>query len=150
MQLERCYGWIRSHREFFVDLIRIYLGLGLFIKGIFFFMHPEALSGPVQGSWMAPLARAVPYVHVLAGLLLASGFLARLAAVVQIPIVLAALAAVNLPNMQGIQAREAVEFSALTLFLLVLLAIWGAGPLALRFRGRTNASTTQSTGGWLH
>ncbi|HEV8542534.1 MAG TPA: DoxX family protein, partial [Verrucomicrobiae bacterium] len=150
MQLERCYGWIRSHREFFVDLIRIYLGIGLFIKGIFFFMHPEALAAPVQGSWMAPLALAVPWVHVLGGLLLASGIFARLAALVQIPIVLAALMSVNLPRMSGMQAREAVEFSALTLFILVLLAIWGAGPLSVPFARRATASRAHSTGGWLH
>src|SRR5947209_5015999 len=127
MMFQRASEWIRSQTGFAVDIVRIYLGIGLLIKGVFFLVHPDALLANAA-SFPPGIVRAVPYIHLLGGALLAAGFLTRVAALVQIPIVAGALVAVHLPNMTSMQAREAFEFSSLTLFLLVLIAIWGAGP----------------------
>jgi putative oxidoreductase len=130
MTLHHASYWLRSHRGFIADLVRIYLGIGLLIKGVFFLMHPEALSASA-GSLPATWVSFVPYVHILGGFFLALGLATRVAAILQVPIVAAALFAVHLPNMSTMAAREAFEFSSLTLFLLVLIAIWGGGPLSL-------------------
>ena len=50
--------------------------------------------------------------------------------------------------MTNIQAREAFEFSALTLFLLILIAMWGGGPLAFEHRIMAKRKTVQSES-WL-
>lgn len=140
--LNRCYQWIGAHRPLFVDLVRIYLGIGLFIKGIFFLRHPELLPS-LANSGLAPFARTVPYIHIIAGLLMALGILTRLAAAVQIPLVAVALFAIHLPNSTSMQLREGIEFSGLTLFLLILIALWGAGPLSL-LHGRRTPTAPQS------
>jgi putative oxidoreductase len=130
---------VKSYRAFFVDLIRIYLGVGLAIKGVFFLLHPETLR---TGAASLPpaLVGMVPYIHLAGGILLAVGLVTRVAALIQIPVVAGALVAVNLPRMTGMAAREAFEFSALTLLLLVLIALWGGGPLSLDHKLRTKAS----------
>ena len=130
MTYDRASIGLRSHRAFIADLVRIYLGLGLLIKGIFFLSHPDSLSS-AAGSLPPSAVSLVPYIHIFGGALLALGLATRVAALMQIPVVAGALFAVHLPRMSGMQMREAFEFSALTLFLLMLIAIWGGGPLSM-------------------
>jgi uncharacterized membrane protein YphA (DoxX/SURF4 family) len=147
MKYNQFREWIHAHADLLVELIRIYLGLGLLVKGVFFFFHPNLLVVPAQNAWLAPYLRLVPYLHTVGGLLLALGVFTRLAALVQLPILFAAVFLVNLPRMSGLGGREGVEFSALVLFLLVLFVIWGSGPLSvLRFLKRTAAGELRS--GW--
>jgi len=148
MQLNRASLWIQSHRAYFPDILRIYLGIGLLIKGVFFVLHPEALSS-AEASLPSSIIRMVPFIHIVGGLLLAAGLLTRLAAIIQIPVVAGAVVAVNLPNMTGMQAREAFEFSTLTLFLLVLVAIWGGGPLSVDHKLAAKTGVLR-TGSWLN
>lgn len=134
MNTSRFVQWIDSHRNTLFDLIRIYLGIGLAVKGIFFLAHPELLQGgapPALQAWIG----LVPWLHMIGGAMLAAGVAPRLAALIQIPVVFAAVFFVNLPQMSGVRGREAVEFSALVLFLLVLIFMWGGGPLSL-MKGR--------------
>jgi putative oxidoreductase len=143
-------AWIQSHRDFFLDAIRIYLGVGLFIKGVFFLMTPAALAVAADSGWIATAAKAVPYVHIIGGAMLAAGVFTRIAALIQIPVVFVAVFFVNLPRMQGIQAREAVEFSALVLFLLAVFLVAGAGPLSFTRRwGARPAQPATSYGRWI-
>jgi putative oxidoreductase len=139
MQLERCKHWIHSHREFLVELVRIYLGAALFIRGVFFLLNPEMLRVPDGNAWLTGISAIVPYVHMVGGLLLALGILARTAALVQMPILFVATFFVNLPQMRGMEGREAIEFSALVLFLLAIFAVRGAGSLSLARRMKRGA-----------
>jgi putative oxidoreductase len=147
MTLERTSAWLHSHRGWFIDFVRIYLGLGLLIKGVFFLVHPESLAR-VAGSLPPSIVGLVPYAHIIGGLLLAAGIATRVAAIIQIPIVAGALLAVHLPNMTSVQTHEAFEFSSLTLFLLILIAIWGGGPLSLDRRIIARHKTVQNEN-WL-
>ena len=131
MNFKQCQAWIQSHQEGSIDLIRIYLGIGLFVKGVFFLIYPGQLALPAESDAFAAIAQAVPYVHIVGGLLLALGLWTRLAALSQIPILLGAVFLVHLPEMAGVAGREGVEFSALVLFLLVMIAVKGAGRLSL-------------------
>lgn len=131
MQLSRCKDWIQTHREFFLELIRIYLGLGLFIKGVFFLANPGFMAVSAGGGSLSSAVAVVPFVHMIGGLLLAAGFFARLAALSQIPVLFGATFFVNLRRMEGMGGREGIEFSALVLFLLVLFAVRGSGSLSL-------------------
>jgi putative oxidoreductase len=135
MNIKQCKTWIQAHEDIFMDLVRIYLGVGLFIKGIFFMMHRDYLIGLMDRSgnlWFAP-AGAAHYVvpaHLVGGVLLALGLLTRVAAVAQIPVLLGAIFYVYLPRMmqvEPVEARQNLEFSALVLFLLMLISIYGAG-----------------------
>src|SRR5688500_7514559 len=147
MSLRQAGLWIRSHRAFWADLIRIYLGIGLLIKGVYFLLNSDALL-KYADTLPASVVSIVPYIHIVGGLFLALGIVTRIAAILQIPVVAGALVAVNLPRMTGMATREAFEFSALTLFLLVLIAIWGGGPLALE-RKVARLHSAPLAQGWL-
>jgi putative oxidoreductase len=136
MKTRDVFFWARNHFEYFLDAVRIYLGVGLIFKGISFLTNGIAANESLGGTWLAEFAPIVPYAHVIGGAMLAAGVFSRIAALSQIPILLAAVFMVNAPRMDTIRGREAVEFSALVLFLLVLIAIKGAGPLALDRRLR--------------
>ncbi len=123
--------WINDNREVVVDLIRIYLGIGLFARGVLFAATPEGIEVLVDLSEFslasAALAHYVTFAHLLGGLMLAAGLLTRLASLVQIPVLAGAVFLVHLP--EGLlTADQSLEFAALVLFLLVVVFIFGGGP----------------------
>jgi len=137
-KFEQCQQWVETHRDVLLDCVRVYLGVGLFIKGLYFLMHPELFAqftNAAANSWLVPMARAVPYVHMLGGLLLALGVLTWLGALIQLPVLIGAVFFVNMPHMIDTEGREAVEFSALVLFLVCLIFLRsflpGANPLSI-------------------
>ncbi len=136
---KRMDDWADHHRGLFFDCIRIYLGVGLFLKAVYFLRHPtllQELLASSQDPWILPAATAhyVVGAHLVGGLLMAIGFLTRLAALVQIPALAGAVLYVHLPKSVQVTPRENLEFSALVLFLLVLVALRGGGPLSLDAR----------------
>jgi uncharacterized membrane protein YphA (DoxX/SURF4 family) len=146
MKTRDVLSWSQIHWDYFLDAVRIYLGIGLIIKGISFLTNGLASSELLAGTPLAGLAPIVPLAHIVGGALLAAGILTRLAAISQIPILFAAVFMVNAPRMDTIRGREAVEFSALVLFLLVLIAIKGAGPLSLARRFKRNEAVKPVSG----
>jgi uncharacterized membrane protein YphA (DoxX/SURF4 family) len=130
-------AWAESRREIWLDCVRIYLGLGLFARGLLlitntstgYFVdmlqrsgHPWVMTGLVL--------HYVMLAHFVGGGMLALGFLTRIAALVQIPILAGAVFVVH--RSDGLFAMgQSLEFSALVLFLLVLFLISGAGRLSL-------------------
>ena len=85
--------WVDEHRDLAFDLIRIYLGIGLFVKGLQFLSDREFLAraldsgvGNFRFDFMAAgLAHYIPLAHIGGGLLLAIGLLTRVAALFQLP-----------------------------------------------------------------
>ena len=123
--------WIESHRDVAFDLLRIYLGVGLLARGVLFLVRPETFTGLVsnaEASFLTSvgLMYVVAVVHIVGGAMLAAGLFTRLAALVQLPILVGAL---FLVHMQGglFTASQSLEFSALVLFLLILVFLHGSG-----------------------
>jgi len=55
LMLQQLNSWLDRYREIAFDLIRIYLGIGLFARGILFFMNAEsfvALLPQNAPSWL--------------------------------------------------------------------------------------------------
>jgi uncharacterized membrane protein YphA (DoxX/SURF4 family) len=125
--------WITEHRAIALDLVRIYLGVGLFVRGVLFAYENQGVGVLVDLSAFsvgsAALAHYVTFAHLFGGLLLAAGLLTRLAALVQIPILAGAVFLVHLE--QGLlTADQSLEFSALVFFLLVVVFVFGPGEWA--------------------
>jgi uncharacterized membrane protein YphA (DoxX/SURF4 family) len=123
--------WIEEHRAIGIDLVRMYLGVGLFVRGILFIAESRGISALVDLSQFsvasAALAHYVTFAHLVGGLMLAAGLLTRLAALTQIPILIGAVFLVHLQ--EGLLSpNQSLEFSALVLFLLVVTFVFGAGP----------------------
>ncbi len=117
-----------------LDLIRIYLGVGLMVRGGLFIGNPEVLVDFLKqsNSWLVPLAAAqyVVAAHLCGGILLALGLGTRLAAVAQIPPLLGAVLLVHLG--EGLlTGGQSLEFAALVLAMLGVFAIFGAGRLSV-------------------
>lgn len=123
--------WIRQNREVGIDLLRMYLGVGLFVRGVLFAATPQGIDVLVDLSEFslasAALAHYVTFAHLFGGLMLAAGLLTRLAALIQLPILAGAVFLVHLPG--GLLAPDqSLEFSALVFFLLVVVFVFGSGP----------------------
>jgi uncharacterized membrane protein YphA (DoxX/SURF4 family) len=136
-KLHELTAWAESRRELWLDCVRIYLGLGLFARGLLliynvrtdFFVNLLSRSGE---PWLlsAMLLHYVALAHFVGGALLALGFLTRLSALVQIPVLAGAVFIVH--RQDGLFALgQSLEFSALVLFLLCIIFVNGAGRLSL-------------------
>ncbi|HEU4583718.1 MAG TPA: DoxX family protein [Polyangiaceae bacterium] len=116
------------------DLMRAYLGIGLFVRGVLFVSEPELLLGYMQDvhTWILPyaLVHFVAVAHLCGGLMLAAGLLTRLAAATQVPIL---FGAVFLVHSSGglLNPGQSLEFSALVLALLIVYFIFGSGELSI-------------------
>ena len=136
--INECRRWIESHMDIVIDLVRMYLGVGLFVKGIYFLMHQGELKKLLEGAdnlafGQGAVAHYIIPVHLVGGLLLAIGLLTRLAALAQIPILIGAIFYIWLPEVLVFEQRQNLEFSALVLFLLTLIFVYGAGRFSLDY-----------------
>jgi putative oxidoreductase len=123
--------WLRS--DIGLDLLRVYLGVALVVRGALFVADPGVLIQGLQADeWLLPIVEGhlVALVHLVGGGLLAVGWLTRWAAAIQLPLLLYATFRVNLPL--GLASGDALELSALVLVLLVLYATcFEPGPLSV-------------------
>ena len=134
---ETIRDWFLDHRSWCMDLIRIYLGVGLMAKGIAFLVHRDELVQTMMEHhiiWSGGvLAHFVILTHVFGGLLMALGLGTRVGALIQIPTLVGATFFVNWSG--GLWGfAEELRFSALVLFLLLMFVWYGSGPLSLDAR----------------
>jgi len=122
---------LESNKDICFDLLRIYLGIGLFVKGILFLTDMEALSGLLMKSERFQpitflISHYIPIAHIGGGLMMALGLWTRTAIVANIPVLFGAVFFVYFE--QGLFTQnQGLEFTALVLFLLIVLLIWGPG-----------------------
>jgi putative oxidoreductase len=142
MQKRDLIGWAESRRELWLDCVRIYLGLGLFARGLLLITNSSTDSASTRYfeelvhrsgfSWlqMGLLLHYVTLAHFVGGAMLAAGFLTRIAALVQVPVLFGAVFLIH--RGEGLfVAGQSLEFSALVLFLLVVVLVSGPGALSL-------------------
>jgi uncharacterized membrane protein YphA (DoxX/SURF4 family) len=127
--------WLDEHRGYFFDMMRIYLGIGLFVKGMQFVWDFEFLEevfpdGESFSFMKTAVLHYIPLAHLGGGLLLAAGLLTRVSALFQLPILFGAAFVVYLPREVFAYSQD-FQFTALVLFLLVLILLHGAGPLSV-------------------
>ncbi len=138
IKMQACKTWLRSHEDLFVDMVRIFLGCGLFVKAFYFLSHRDYLNemiGNSDISWLAgsTVAHYVILAHMVGGAMLALGIATRLAAAVQLPILLGAVFALYLPRYAVVEPRQYLEYTGLVAFLLVLFTVFGAGRFSIDY-----------------
>jgi putative oxidoreductase len=127
-------SYIERHRDLWMDALRIYMGVALFTKGVMFVKDTTALLDSMK-EYSIPmssiaLVHYVAMAHLAGGALLAIGLLTRLAAAVQVPVLLGAVLFVH--GKDGLFTRAgSLELDLLVLFVLVLLTICGGGRLSV-------------------
>ena len=112
------------------SLIRIYLGIALFIRGWILLADPSEitrLAGAQQVYWWYSY---IIGAHLIGGFMLATGLLTRFAALLQIPVLAGAVFFIHLE--QGLMTvGQSLELASLVLVLLIIYFVFGSGIFAL-------------------
>lgn len=139
--------WQWENNVLGVDLIRAFLGVALLVRGLLFLFDPSRLEDLTPASPPAWMVYAVTFAHIVGGAMLAVGLFTRIGALIQIPILAGAVFVVHFR--EGLLwPRESFELSALVLFILVVLLIYGPGKASLDyyfFGRRTRLATPTGT-----
>lgn len=119
--------WANAHTYYPLDLIRIALGVFLFLKGTKFIVNSQYLIDliePLQG-WMGSMMM-IHYVapaHMVGGILIAFGLLTRWSVAAQLPILIGAVAI----NFVGEMHTGNLILSLVALFLCIFFFFYGSG-----------------------
>ena len=126
----------KSSQPKWLTLIRVALGFILFWKGISFIYDSSKLQETVHSTGIGLLdnnvqaiSLIITYVHLLGGFLIAVGLRTRLAAIVQIPILIGAIVFVNAKAGMSLSNVELV-LSIIVMILLVVFIIKGSGVIS--------------------
>lgn len=119
--------WANAHTNIAFDFVRIALGAYLFFKGVYFFEHTEAfmdILNPKERMGVSLLiAHYVAMAHLIGGLMIVCGFLTRIAALFQLPILIGAVAI----NFINYMVYESLVESVIVLLFTVAFTIIGSG-----------------------
>lgn len=126
--------WSERHHPKWLDIIRIILGIILFIKGIYIIKNATGIISQIENQYNAQYLSMV-MVHYIAianisgGILIAVGLLTRFAILLQLPILLTALILTAFPGNLSFSGIEHVT-SAFVLLVLLFFLVEGSGPLS--------------------
>ncbi len=120
-----------------LDILRIYLGVALFVRGASFIARPDALTSYMErtGQLLVPmvLSHYIVGAHIAGGILLILGLGTRVAALSQVPILAGAVFLVHWG--EGLlSAGQSLELSALVLAILLVIGVFGPGHFSLDYR----------------
>jgi len=137
---------LEARRDLVVDVLRVYLGAGLFFRGAVLLVTENGLQqlagGTAPGVQLTGVVVYVTAAHLIGGALLLVGLYTRLAALVQLPVLIGAVFLVHWQD-GLLSADQSLEFSTLVLFLLVLVCIFGSGPWSLDARRRRRSAAPE-------
>ena len=128
--MNRVERWADTHHPMWLDIIRIGLGIFLFVKGYMFIQDTEALFSIMRKSqfpWVSMgLAHYVAFAHLVGGLFIAMGLITRIAILFQLPILLGAVFFIN-PERGFYSENTELWSSVIVLILLIVFLIFGSG-----------------------
>lgn len=132
--LQQVSDWSRKHQRNWFVVLRIFLGLSLFLKGIQFLKETEILEELISRSVVTGnitwLNTFIPWLHLFGGMMIIMGLFTRISVLLQLPILLGAVFFTN--SMQEIiPGRSELLFSGMILMLLLFFLVEGSGPLSL-------------------
>ena len=132
----RLTDWGDRHHPVVIDVLRILLGLFLLVKGYTFLQNMAYLKWVLSTHSLANLSPAaisfimfyVIFFHMAGGVLIMLGILTRLASLMQLPIVAAAIFMINI--FKSVLNTE-LWLSVLSGILLLLFMLIGSGRWSL-------------------
>ncbi|MFD0766794.1 DoxX family protein [Mucilaginibacter lutimaris] len=128
--------WGDTHHPAILDLLRITLGIFLFLKGYGFFHNMAFLEYTIQEQNLINLSPAaleilmyyITFMHLAGGILITLGLLTRLSSILQLPIVIGAVFFINIFKTT---LNSDLWLSIFACVLLVMFAFIGSGPISL-------------------
>lgn len=137
--IERIEHWGDAHHPRWLDLLRIVLGVVIFLKGVTFLADTESLrrlieQTPVQiYTW--GVVHYIAFAHLVGGILIAIGLLTRVAVGFQLPVLIGAVFFVNITRGLSFLNSE-LWISLVVLVLLLVFFVIGSGPYSLDYQMR--------------
>jgi len=131
--LQRLEHWGDRHHPKWLDIIRIALGIFLFLKGIEFYRNMGAIMSlmdimtPFGAFMQIILGHYIIFAHIIGGLMLAFGLFTRFASFIQIPILIGAIVFINHAG-EMFRPFSEVIVAIVVLLLLVTFLVVGNGP----------------------
>jgi uncharacterized membrane protein YphA (DoxX/SURF4 family) len=131
--VQKAEHWGDTHHTIWLDIIRIVLGVFIFIKGVSFIGD----TGPLQELMGAHfkyfpvfIVHYVAFAHLVGGILIAIGLLTRVAVAFQLPVLIGAVFFINMaPGFTAINSE--LWLSLIVLLLLIFYFIYGSGPISV-------------------
>ncbi len=128
---------LEADRHLVLDAVRVYLGAGLFFRGLVLLLTDTGIqqfaNGVPPSLTTTGLAAYVIAAHIVGGAFLTIGLYTRPAALIQLPVLAGAVVFVHWQD-GLLSANQSLEFSALVLFLLTLVLLFGGGAWSLDAR----------------
>ena len=122
--------FVDLHHPRWMDVIRIFLGIAIFIKGIYFIHNPEALLQILQNSkisgWTLIVEHHVAFTYLVGGILIAIGLITRIAIIFQLPVFFGSIFCC-LTHRGFFSVFSDLTFSIIMFVLLIFFLIWGPG-----------------------
>ena len=119
--------WANAHTYYPLDLLRVALGVFLFMKGVDFMSNHQQMAEIIKPFQDIPggmlTMHYVAPAHFVGGFLLVIGLLTRWAVVAQLPILIGAI----LVNFLGEMNARNLVLASITLLLCVFFMFYGSG-----------------------
>ena len=133
--IQKIEHWGDRHHPRWLDVLRVILGIAIFLRGATFLGNTESLRILLQNTRIPELytwaaVHYIAFAHLVGGILIAIGLLTRVAVGVQLPILIGAVFLVNLPKGFTFLNSE-LWASLVVLALLITFFIVGSGPYSL-------------------
>jgi len=122
------------HHPLWLDILRIIVGIAIFIKGIYFIHNPDALLQILQNSkiegWTFVVEHHVAFTYLAGGILIAIGLITRIAIIFQLPVFFGSIFGF-LTHRGFFSVYSDLTFSIVMFALLIFFLIWGPGKLSV-------------------
>ena len=123
----------KSYHPKWLAVLRILLGLSLFVKGILFIQNKSLITNVIEHTYFLKgnewLEVLIPWMHLLGGVFIIIGLFTRVAILIQIPILIGAIVFVNAKK--GVYAGDSELLLAVILLVILLFFLFeGGGPLS--------------------
>lgn len=127
-------NWADTHNPKWLALFRVALGAALLLRGVSFLNNLPDMERLIDENnytnYKDLIMDSIPWIHIVGGFLVIIGMFTRLAALVQIPLILSALLFIS--SKQGFFAIQTdLGLSIILLLLLFVFVVEGSGPLSL-------------------
>lgn len=133
-QIESFKKFIDLHHPKWMDLVRIMLGIAIFIKGIIFLQNPEALLQILDNSrisgWTFIVEHHVAFTYLVGGILIGIGLITRIAIIFELPVFFGSIYCC-MTHKGFFSVFSDLTFSIVMFVLLIFFLIWGPGDFSV-------------------
>ena len=118
------------HHPKWMDIVRILLGIAIFIKGIIFIQNPHALLEILDNSkisgWTFIVEHHVAFTYLVGGILISIGLITRVAIIFELPVFFGSVYCC-LTHHGFFSVFTDLTFSIVMFILLLVFLVWGPG-----------------------